>query len=287
VERLVREVASSGWKPDWSTLRAVTRTVELESTSGTFDTAVVEFEQEIDAKSARGRGERGGRRVKSEAPQEEMYLHWTGNDDVGVQKLDENAGGPAILQLTNDPSSEISMGGLCGPIADEITIYEVSDGNVISASTTAESSSYPAAHDRDVTATSGEYCEIHVKIFEKDSADGGSCWDVSCALLSVIRAGVTALGCLSTAGLVCILGAGVSYGSILDCLVCEVRYEGTAEVEKDYLEEITSGRDCDRSGAPENWCQPCDFFTSNKPFVSNTCEFEDIPTREDYNYAQC
>lgn len=270
VKKLLQEVRSLGWKPEWDTIRAVRRTVENRSESGSFDTVAIKLEQY----GQHRRDQRTHGRT-SDWEEEEMFLQWVGNDSLGVEELiNDDAGGSAILHLKDELESENKLNSLTGPIADEVTIYEVKNGSVQSATGTRHDNQKSEQKDI-ITLSSESYCEVDVAVYEDDPST--PCWDRWCLLFSGLGISVTVASCIATGGITCIVGAGVSASSYADCLGCKKEFSTEAEVSESWMINNLPFDD-----PIEEYCK-----SPRREIIVTECEFYDIPTKEDYSSPQC
>ncbi|SEL86855.1 hypothetical protein SAMN04488691_1109 [Haloferax larsenii] len=261
-KKLIKEVKELGWKPNWNSTRAVRHIVKQESVAGSIDTVSIPFEKI----------KQSGYKQKPSKYHEEMYLQWMGNKTLDHRELfDEDPVGSTIIHLKDDPDSDIETNVLTGPVADELTRYVVKNGSVIS--NTQNIKGMTKGSQDSVSALSGGTCEINVDVYEADPST--PCLSTDCLTLSGASLSVTAVGCVLSGGIVCLIGAGVGLAGIVYCLGCEKLYSDVVNIDKSYFD----GKDVS--------CEGFSTDNSRTALPVTRCEIADLPIEENINPGGC
>ena len=267
--------------------------MENSTTQGTYSTLIVKFEH-------------------ADGGPDQMLLHWNRSDSLDLTRhVGENADTPSLLRFCHKKSEsnqdskiqpsqrDVELQGSDDVATDEDAIasephkaelVEITDDGIDrTVIERDDADSQNSASRGGLLALGGGYCEVSVQVYEEPN-DGfwqHTCVDRDCLALSTGSLTASAVACILTGGLGCLLGAGVAAVSIVHCDACQTEFVEDVEVNREWLEDY-AGTAYDE--------HPCEVFHpdevgggfTDSPLVATECEFyNEFETKEDYSSPGC
>lgn len=268
---LLRKASSLGWKPNWNSITAIRRVVNGNRGQGKFETAAIEFVKRDPASSEL---------------KEELFLQWIGNSTINLDKYGGTKEGTSMIRFTD----YLTKTSASGSIADEVTIYEVKDGEIYSEAGKAQEANSGMNMDPDPDPGPGDdFCQISVSVYEGDPTT--PCWDKLCLILAGLSITTAMAACIASGGILCLASFGIALASFSACLACDKLFTEDVDVLKSWLyTNLANDNPCSAYG--KNITQKIDdeppiILSHDLDLPLAKCEFYNIPTKTDWSSPDC